>query len=105
MTVYSVQQIKFEFLSYIKEFGGAEGWLIGVCDDPEQTLFDSGMVDAQADIWLWKPALNAGAAGKVLDYFQQRFQIPGASAPPGMEEANCVFLYRKGERMMGAQQS
>lgn len=101
MTVYSVQQIKFEFLSYIKEFGGAEGWLIGVCNDPEQALFSSGIVDPQADIWLWKPALNSGAAGKVLEYFQQRFQIPGASVPATLEDAHCVFLYRKGEGVSG----
>ncbi|HEY0285396.1 MAG TPA: hypothetical protein VGC62_00020 [Pseudomonas sp.] len=97
MTAYSVQQIKFEFLSYLKEFGSAKGWQIGVCDDPQAVLFDSLAVDCSADIWLWKPALNASAAGKVVEYFQQRFGIAEAACNRASEAANCVFLYRKGD--------
>ncbi|WP_313054659.1 hypothetical protein [Pseudomonas lopnurensis] len=98
--VYSVQQIKFEFLSYIREFNSSgDGWFVGVCGDAEQALFDSRSVDRDKDIWLWKPALSAKAAGTVLDYFTQRFNVALATCHEPGTQANCVFLYRKGEAL------
>lgn len=95
---FSVQQIKFEFLSYIKEFEGNDGgWFVGVCTDPETTLFASETVDRQRDIWLWKPTLTPRAALAVRDYFQQKFEIPDARCSMPSADACCVFLYRNGE--------
>ncbi|ROO24192.1 hypothetical protein SAOR_15385 [Salinisphaera orenii MK-B5] len=94
---FSVQQIKFEFLSYMKEFEGNDGaWFVGVCADPEAALFASQMVDRQRDIWLWKPALTPRAALAVRDYFQQKFEIPDARCSAPSAAACCVFLYRAG---------
>ena len=38
--VYSVQQIKYEILAYIKEFGGEfSDYYVGVSNDPKKSLF------------------------------------------------------------------
>lgn len=95
MTPYSIQQIKFECLSYIKEFGARmDQWVIGTSDDPERTLASLG-VDLEHDIWLWKPALSATAARLVVEFFTGRYQVRPALqvATPGTE--NCIFLYKK----------
>lgn len=92
--VYSVQQIKFEFLSYIKEFGGrAEEWRVGVAEDGRRALFELNGVDEERDVWLWKPALSANAARMVRDFFAGRMNLaPAADDAAGA----CVFIYRKG---------
>ncbi len=90
--VYSVQQIKFEFLSYIKEFGAeCRDWHIGLCPDPEAALFASGRVDRIRDIWLWKPALSPNAAALVHRYFTGL----GVAPDPGADGGQCVYLYRR----------
>ena len=91
--VYSVQQIKFEVLSYIKEFGGkAEEWRIGVAPDAPAALFTDNAVDAEHDIWFWKPALSQAAARTVYQYMTQQFRVPPVD---GQAEGNCVFLFKK----------
>ncbi|HEY9215998.1 MAG TPA: hypothetical protein VIQ29_24465 [Ancylobacter sp.] len=91
--VFSVQQIKFEFLMYIKEFGGKAGeWRIGIATDAAAALFNDNAVDAERDIWLWKPALTPAAARSVYHYMTQQFHVP----PVGEEgEGTCVFLFKK----------
>jgi hypothetical protein len=91
--IYSVQQIKFEFLSYIKEFGGrAEEWRVGFAADARYGLFELNGVDETRDIWLWKPALTPAAARTVYDYFTGRFRVPPAAFA---DEGTCVFLFKK----------
>lgn len=91
--VYSVQQIKFEFLMYIKEFGGkAEEWRIGLASDAAQALFNDNAVDEQRDIWLWKPALTPAAARTVYQYMTQQFHVPPVESAT---DGNCVFLFKK----------
>ena len=42
--VFSPQQIKFEFLSYIKEFGGRpEEWRVGCAVDAQKAMFEQGI--------------------------------------------------------------
>lgn len=94
-TVFSPQQIKFEFLSYIKEFDlDPAAWRIGVAQDARTALFVDNGVDEARDIWLWKPALSGAAARIVLTFFTDRFGVPAATHVPG-RETNCVFLFRK----------
>ncbi len=91
--VYSVQQIKFEALMYIKEFGGkAEEWRVGVAADAPAALFGDNAVDAERDIWFWKPALSPAAARTVYQYMTQQFRVPPVE---GATEGNCVFLFKK----------
>lgn len=91
--VFSVQQIKFEFLMYIKEFGGrAADWRVGLAADAPAALFGAQKVDPDADVWLWKPALSAAAARTVFRYMTEQFHVPAAE---GATDGACVFLFRR----------
>lgn len=93
---FSVQQIKFECLSYIKEFGAkTDEWAIGVADDPERALFAECGIDAGRDIWLWKPALSAAAARTVFDFMVGRYRLSPVEAPASVAGGACVFMYRR----------
>lgn len=92
MTAYSVQQIKFEFISYVKEFGADfSAWSVGVAEDAPAALFGEHGIDEARDIWLWKPAVSPAAAAMVRDWICGR---QGAAALPG--EGRQVFLFRRG---------
>lgn len=93
--VFSAQQIKFEFLSYMKEFGtDPAAWRVGVAEDARQALFLDNGVDEVADMWLWKPTLSAAAALLVFNYFKERFGIDPA-VHTATSEARSVFLFRR----------
>jgi hypothetical protein len=94
-TTFSVQQIKFEFLCYLKEFGAdVDRWFIGTCEDPNLALFQAEVVDREVDIWLWKPALTAKAAANVRDYFIEKFHLKISNASVSSDHSKFVFLYR-----------
>lgn len=105
---YSIQQIKFELLSYLKEFGtdGAD-WTIqlttGTDDQAVRSLRDS---DAQAMIWICKPTLNERSATLIKDHMVSRFgmQSPVAEAGlmPGGPERNWVLMHRKASSHVAA---
>ncbi len=91
---YSVQQIKFELISYVKEFGGDfSEWSIGVAADAAKALFEINKVDPVRDIWLWKPALSPAAAALVRDWMTGRQQA-NAVAGDGAPGAS-VFIFKK----------
>ncbi len=91
MTVYSVQQIKFEFITYVKEFGADfSAWTVGVAEDAPSALFNKHGVDEALDVWLWKPAVSPVAAAMVHDWMCSRH---GAASLAGV---GCqVFLFRR----------
>ena len=61
--VLGVQQIKHEFLAYIKTLGGRfDQWYIGASADPEQALFAQHGVDRDGDRRIFKPTLSDRAA-------------------------------------------
>jgi hypothetical protein len=75
--VFSAQQVKFEFLSYIKEFGGdPTDWRIGSGTDAQGALFERNGIDRERDIWLWKPTPSPAAANIVLRFFIERMGVP-----------------------------
>ena len=90
---YSVQQIKFEFISYVKEFGADfHEWSVGIADDARQALFETNGVDEAGDIWLWKPALTPAAANMIRSWLVERHGVTDASAnAPGRE----IFLFKR----------
>jgi hypothetical protein len=95
MTTYSVQQIKFECLSYIKEFGARmDQWVMGISSDPEQALAGHG-VNLATDIWIWKPALSPAAALAVFNFFTHRYQVRAADGEQGGGAASYVFMFKK----------
>lgn len=91
--VFSPQQVKFEFLSYIKEFRGERSeWRVGTGADAEAALFEGNAVDRKADIWLWKPTLSAAAAAIVLRYMNGQLHIPmSENSTPGP----IVYLFKR----------
>ncbi len=97
--VYSVQQIKYEILAYMKEFGGDfSEYYIGVTDDPENALFMTHKVDRKKDPWLYKQALTFQAARTAQDYFLTRLNADGEAAKQGDEDTDCVYVYKKSKR-------
>ncbi|PNG24881.1 hypothetical protein [Methylocella silvestris] len=91
---YSVQQIKFELISYVKEFGGDfREWSVGVADDAPKALFEINEVDPVRDIWLWKPAVSAAAAKLVHAWMTGRQRAN--SAPTSGAAGASVFMFKK----------
>jgi hypothetical protein len=93
--VFSVQQVKYEFLAYIKEFDPMfSNWYVGLADQPKQVLFDlHGVRDAE-DPWLYKQLLTNRAARTVQSYFIEHLKTAGVPAIEQSENVDCVYLYR-----------
>ncbi len=91
---YSVQQVKFELLAHLKEFGGnAAKWRIGTAADARRALFETNAVREREDIWVWKPMASDAAAAIV-----HRFLISQYRVEPAISESGpCVFMFRKSE--------
>lgn len=91
--VFSPQQIKFEFLSYIKEFGGCPNeWQVGCAADAQLAMFEREGVDRESDIWLWKPALSAAAAKIVFRYLTEQLDVRICE---GETQGANIFLFKK----------
>lgn len=99
--VFSVQQIKYELLLYIKGLGGSfDDWFVGVSAEPERALFDEHRVDRQRDPWIYKPALSGKATRTVLAYFRETLHTDGADCASAPADATFVFMFRKGDETM-----
>lgn len=102
--VYSVQQIKYEILAYMKEFGeDFDAYYVGVAADPMAALLKRHKIDKDKDPWLYKQALTFQAARTAQDYFLSRLQTDGERivAPEDETErdnTDCVYVYKKSER-------
>ncbi len=94
-TPCSVQQIKCDCISYIKEFGVDAGqWVGGTCAVPRETLFRMHAIDPARDPWLWKPAMSTVAASSVAQFLHGRLGVRQGTGANVME-GRFVFLYRK----------
>lgn len=96
MTVYSVQQIKYEFLLYMKGLGGAfDEWYVGAAADPEQALFDVHGVRSDMEPWIYKPALTNRATITIVRYFVEVLHVDGRVPDVDDVGATIAFLFRK----------
>ncbi len=96
---FSVQQIKFEILAYMKEFGGDfPDWYVGIADDPRKTMAEIHHVDEEKDIWLYKQALSFSACRTLQRYFLETLETDGLAVTDGDENTDCVYLYKKSPR-------
>jgi len=96
--VFSVQQIKYELLGYIKEFDQTfENWFVGIAEDPRKTLVDIHGVALDTDRWIYKQALSFTAARTVQAYFLERLKTDGIAVTHGDENLDCVYAYHKTE--------
>jgi hypothetical protein len=94
--VFSVQQIKYELLGYIKEFDQRfENWFVGIAEDPKKTLAETHGLDLDADLWIYKQALSFSAARAVQRYFLERLNTDGIAITEGDENLDCVYAYQK----------
>ncbi|WP_422370043.1 hypothetical protein [Hoeflea sp.] len=99
---YSIQQIKFELLSYLKEFGtnGAD-WTIQLTTGTEDKAVSS-LRDAKAPaiIWICKPTLSERAASLIKEHMVSRFGMQSPDfeedASASRAERNWVLMYREG---------
>ncbi len=97
--IYSVQEIKFEFLAKIKEHGGAfSDWFVGIAADPRQTLQDRHGIDHEKDVWTYKQALTFQACRTVQRFFQEKLKTDGEALLSGDADTDCVYLFKKSER-------
>ncbi|HEX2525231.1 MAG TPA: hypothetical protein VHL31_02880 [Geminicoccus sp.] len=86
---YSVAQIQFECLRYIKEFGAEPAaWVAGTCTDPQLVL---GGRATGGVVWLTKPALTPRAARMVVDWLHRRYGVVLASSEE-WTDGRYVFL-------------
>jgi len=89
---YSIQQVKFELLAHLKEFGGnPSDWRIGTTSDARRALFEINAVHESEDIWVWKPMLSAAAAAIVQRFFTTQYSVEPALSEGGRH----IFMFRK----------
>jgi len=93
--IFSVQQVKYEFLAYIKEFDQSfSHWCVGISDSPKQTLFDMHGVRSGEDPWLYKQLLTHRAARTVYDYFVDHLKTAGVDPNASSDDFDCVYLFK-----------
>jgi hypothetical protein len=93
--VFSVQQVKYEFLAYMKEFDPVfSNWYVGLADQPKEALFDLHGVRNAEDPWLYKQLLTNRAACTVQNYFIEHLKTAGVPAIEQSEDVDCVYLYK-----------
>ncbi|MEI6533784.1 MAG: hypothetical protein WCN98_00475 [Verrucomicrobiaceae bacterium] len=100
--IYSVQQIKFEILSYIKECGANfSAWYIGIAFHPKKAMRELHGVDEDRDIWFCKQAMSQRACETIRNYFVQTLGVDGKY--DGTDSGNCIYLFKKSERTRPAE--
>lgn len=93
--IMSVQQVKYEFLAYIKEFDPRfSNWYVGISDNPRRTLFETHGVRDASDPWLYKQLLTFRAARTVQAYFTEHLKTRGHVPAALSEDLDCVYLYK-----------
>ena len=94
--IFSVQQIKFEFFQYIREFStNFDGWFVGISSDPKKDLFDKHLVDREKDIWLHKQAVSFAACKTIQKYFLENLNTDGEIILEEKESMVNVYLFKK----------
>lgn len=90
--VYSPQQIKWDLLSAIREYGtDASGWTVCLSDGPPEATLGTLGLDADGMAYMGKPALTERAARLVHDFLTRRMGVASAPAP---QRGNWIMVYR-----------
>jgi hypothetical protein len=93
---FSVSQIQFDCLSYIKEFGARPAdWTIGTCVDPSPFLRDRLDQDCGQVLWLIRPALTPRAALAAVDHLHRRYGVQLDRRGPADPAGRHVFIVRQ----------
>lgn len=93
---FSVQQIKFEFFAYIKEFDVEfSNWTICASSNPKEDLTALHHAHLEQDYWIFKPAVSEIAARNIVKYFTQTLTCqPGIESTSTVQKSH-VYLFRK----------
>jgi hypothetical protein len=96
--IYSVQQIRYDCLAFIKELGGSfADFVIGVGENPRSALFTVHNVHPERDAWMYRQALSFAAVRTVNNYFVGKLGVDGAEVTSGPDDCDCIYLYKKSE--------
>lgn len=89
---YSVQQIKYELLAYMKSLGpDFKSWAVGISDDPCNDMRSIPGADPDTQPWIFKPAVSQIAARNIRNYFTGQL----ACLPVTLrDEGSLVFAIR-----------
>lgn len=97
--IYSVQQIKFEILAYIKEFDtDFSNWYIGISSTPKVVMREAHGVDEAHDAWFCKQAVSFRACETIRSYFTEKLKVDGTRVAGTADDGNWVYLFRKSSR-------
>jgi hypothetical protein len=97
--IYSVQQIKFEILAYIKEFDtDFSNWYIGISSTPKVVMREAHGVDEAHDAWFCKQAVSFRACETIRSYFTEKLKVDGTRITGTADDGNWVYLFRKSSR-------
>ncbi len=92
---YSVQQIKYELLAYMKAIDpDFRHWLVGISEDPMSTLRDLPGADRTKDPWIFKPAVSAIAARNIRTYFTEQLSCLLPPKAAHCAEGSYVYAIR-----------
>jgi hypothetical protein len=73
---YSIQQIKFEFISAIREIDDDAGrWNAAIVDQPPEASLRQMGFDPSEFVYVAKPAVSPRAAALVLDFMADRMGV------------------------------
>lgn len=93
---FSVQQIKFELLSAIKEFGyDGSPWRIAISGEPPAETLAAAGVEPDDYVFVGKPAASARAALIVREFMVGRCGVTGEQLRPLRPEECWVVMYRE----------
>lgn len=93
---FSVQQIKFEFLSVIKEFGGdGRDWQVALSDSPPAEALAREGLDPADYVFIGKPAASPRAAVIVREFMTGRCRVAEAPSADGSADLHWIYLFRE----------
>jgi hypothetical protein len=90
--------IEAELLAYIRSVGGAESeWFVAAAVSARECLFEKHGVVREEDRWIYRKALTAEVARRVVDYLRNELGTDGVDCGENGVERLFVCAYRKSE--------
>ncbi len=90
MTNKTAAVIAAEIQQYITSAGQPYGaWYAGITNNPDRRLFQEHCVSKNGPWWIWREAMDDGAARAIEDYFLRL----GCKGGAGGGESDCVYVY------------
>ncbi len=92
--MYSVQQLIFDCMSYLKAFEAADAaWYAAATEKANREV--EILKSTGFDVWLHRPAMNVKAADNVVARLQRRYRVQGLECAIAGRPGAYVFLGRR----------